>query len=108
MPCAKTHQPLEGLEGLENLEGLEDLEDPEDQEHLKDPLQQYLQQTQQEETRTTGLWETFPRYSTEIERMPETSSTPYSATSEQMPESPALIHPYAKYPSCSHSSKDLK
>jgi hypothetical protein len=102
MPCAKTHRPLEGLADLE------DLEDQEDQERLRDPLQQYLQQYQQEETQTTGLWGTFPKYLTETERTPETFSTPYLATSEQTPESPVSTHPYAKYPLHSHSSKDLK
>jgi hypothetical protein len=105
MPCAETHRPLEDLEGLVDLADLEDLEDQEDQERLRDPLQQYLRQPQQEETQMTGLWGTFPKYLMETERMPETSSTSYSATSEQTPESPVLTHPYAKYPLHSHSSK---
>jgi hypothetical protein len=78
-PCAEPHQPLEDLEDLEGLAALEDLEGlegPEDPESLKDPLQQYLWQ-HQPETQTTGLWETYPRYSTENERTHETSSTRY-------------------------------
>jgi hypothetical protein len=106
-PCAETHLPLEDLEGLADLADLEDLADPEDQEHLKDPLQQYLRQTQ-EETQTTGLWETFPKYLTETARMPEPSSTLYSATSEQMQESPDLTHPCTRYPSHSPSFKEPK
>jgi hypothetical protein len=108
MPCTETHQTLEDLEGLADLADLEDLEDPEDQERLKDPLQQYLQQSQQEETPMTGLWGTFPKYLTGNERTPEPSSIPYSDTSRLTPESRASIHPYAKYPSCSPSSKDPK
>jgi hypothetical protein len=111
MPCAETHQPLEDLEGLADLADLEDLADPvdpEDQERLRDPLQQYLQQPQQEETPTTGLWETFPRYSTENAGMQGHSSIPYSDTSEPTLEYQASIHPYAKYPSRSPSSKDPK
>jgi hypothetical protein len=101
-PCAETHQPLEDLEGLADLADLEDLKDLKDQERLKDPLQQYLWQ---EETQMTGLWEIFPKYSTETERMPGTSLTPYLATLEQTPGSLALTHLYARYPSHSHSSK---
>jgi hypothetical protein len=101
MPCAETHLPLE------DLEGLVDLADLEDQERLKDPLQQYLWQSQ-EETQTTGLWETFPKYSMETERMPEPSSTSYSATSEQTQEFLALTCPYARYPSHSPSLKEPK
>jgi hypothetical protein len=56
-----------------DLVDLEDLEDPEDQEHLRDPLQQYLWQSQ-EPTQTIGLWETFPRYLTETAKTPEPSS----------------------------------
>jgi hypothetical protein len=108
MPCVETHLPLEDLEGLADLADLEDLEDPEGQEHLKDPLQQYLRQHQQEETPMTGLWGTFPKYSTEIGRTPETSSTPYSDTSGLTLESRASIHPYTRYPSRSPSSKDPK
>jgi hypothetical protein len=93
--------------GLVDLEDLEDLEDPEDLERLRDPLQQYLRQSP-EETQTIGLWETFPRYSTEIGRTPEPSSTPYSVTSEQTQESPVLTHPCVRYPSRSHSSKEPK
>jgi hypothetical protein len=78
MPCTKPHQTWEALE---DLEGLEDLAGPEDQDYLKDPLQQYLWQDQQQETPTTGLWETYPKYSTETERMPEPSSTIYWGTS---------------------------
>jgi hypothetical protein len=115
-PCAGTHLPLEDLEGLTDLadladlvdlEDLVDLVDPEDQERLKDPLQQYLWQSQ-EETQTTGLWETFPKYSMETARTLEPSLTPYSATSEQTQESPALIHPCARYPSHSRSSREPK
>jgi hypothetical protein len=76
MPYAET-QLLEDLEGLADLVDLEDLEDPADQEHLRDPLQQYLWQTQQEEMQMTGLWEIFPKYSTETKRMQGTSSIPY-------------------------------
>jgi hypothetical protein len=108
MPCAETHLPLEDLEGLADLADLEDLEDLEDQECLKDPLQQYLWQPQQQETLMIGLWETFPRYSTENEATPETSLTPYSDTSEPTPEYQASTPPYAKYPSPSPSSKDPK
>jgi hypothetical protein len=111
MPCTETHRPLEDLEGLADLadlEDLEDLEDPEDQERLKDPLQQYLRQPRQEETPMTGLWGTFPRYSTENKRMPGPSLIPYSDTSEPMPEYQASIHPCTKYPSRSPSSKDPK
>jgi hypothetical protein len=104
-PCAKPHQTLEELEGLEDLA---DLVDQEDQEHLKDPLEQYLQQHQQQETPMTGLWGTFPKYSTEKERTPEPSSTTYWDTSEQTPESRASIHRYKKYPSCLPSYKDHK
>jgi hypothetical protein len=111
-PCAETHLPLEDLEGLADLvdlvdlvdlEDLADPEDPEDQEHLRDPLQQT-----QEETQTTGLWETFPKYLTETARTPEPSSTLYSDTSEQTQESPDLTRPCARYPSCSPSSKEPK
>jgi hypothetical protein len=102
MPCAETHLPLE------DLEGLADLADLEHQERLRDPLQQYLRQSQQEETPTIGLWETYPKYLTESERTPEHSSTLYLGTSERMQESLASIHPYEKYPSCSPSSKDHK
>jgi hypothetical protein len=105
MPYIETHQTLEDLEGLADLK---DLEDPEDQEYLKDPLQQYLRQPQQEETPMTGLWGTFPKYLTEIKRTPEHSSTPYSGTSEPTPESPASTRPYAKSPSPLPSSKDPK
>jgi hypothetical protein len=114
MPYAETHQPLEDLEGLADLADLADLvdleglEDLKDQELLKDPLQQYLWQHQQEEMPMIGLWGTFPKYSMETERMPETSSTPYLDTSGQTLESRASIHPYAKYPSRSPSSKDPK
>jgi hypothetical protein len=69
MPCAEPHRPLadlEDLEGLAVLEDLEDLEGPADPESLRDPLQQYLQQFQPE-TQTTGLWGTYPKYSTENE-----------------------------------------
>jgi hypothetical protein len=79
MPCAEPHRPLadlEDLEGLAVLEDLEDLEDPEDLESLKDPLQQYLRQSQPE-TQTTGLWETYPKYLTENEQTQGTSSTQY-------------------------------
>jgi hypothetical protein len=62
-PCAEPHQPLADLEDLEGPAVLKDLEDPVDPESLKDPLQQYLQQLQPE-TQTTGLWETYPKYST--------------------------------------------
>src|SRR5580693_1526025 len=58
-PCAEPHQPLE---------------DPEDPESLRDPLQQYLRQLQPE-TQTTGLWETYPKYSTGNEQTQGTSST---------------------------------
>jgi hypothetical protein len=85
MPCAEPHQTLEDLV---------DLADPEDRERLKDPLQQYLQQHQQQETPMTGLWETFPKYLTEIEKMPESSLTTYWDTSERTPESQASIHQY--------------
>ena len=117
MPCTETHQPLEDLEGLADLADLVDLvdladleglEDLKDQELLKDPLQQYLWQHQQEETPMIGLWGTFPKYSMETKRMPETSSTPYSDTSGLTLESRASIHPYARYPSRSPSSKDPK
>jgi hypothetical protein len=123
MPCAETHRPLEDLEGLadlavledledledlKDLEDLEDQEDQEDQERLKDPLQQYLRQPRQEETPMTGLWGTFPRYLMENEGMPGHSSIPYSDTSEPTPGYQASIHPYAKYPSRSPSSKDPK
>jgi hypothetical protein len=97
-PCAGPHQTLE------DLEDLEDLVDLEDQEYLKDPLQQH----QQQETPTTGLWGTFPKYSTEKERTPELSSTIYWDISEQTPESQASIRRYEKYPSCSPSYKDHK
>jgi hypothetical protein len=116
MPCAETHLPLEDLADLvdlvdlvdlADLEDLADPEDPEDQEYLKDPLQQYLRQAQ-EEMQMTGLWGTFPKYSTETARMPEPSSTLYSATSEQMRESPDLTRPCARYPSHSPSSKEPK
>jgi hypothetical protein len=110
MPCAETHLPLEDLEGLADLAGLESLEVlevQEDQEHLKDPLQQYLRQPQQE-MQMIGLWEAFPKYSTEIERTPEPSLTLYSATSEQTQESPVLTHPCARYPSHSRSSREPK
>jgi hypothetical protein len=70
MPCAEPHRPLAGLEDLE------DLEDPEGQESLKDPLQQYLRQPQAE-TETIGLWETYPKYSTENEQTQGTSLTQY-------------------------------
>jgi hypothetical protein len=106
-PCAKTHLPLEDLEGLADLADLEDLADPEDQEYLKDPLQRYLRQPQ-EETQTTGLWGTSPRYSTETARTPEPSSTLYSATSKQTLESPALTHPCARYPLHSRLSREPK
>jgi hypothetical protein len=69
-----------------------DLEDPENQELLRDPLQQFLRQHQQQETPTTGLWGTFPKYSTENEGTLETSSTTYSAISGQTLESQASIH----------------
>jgi hypothetical protein len=78
-PCAEPHQPLAELEDLEDLAALEDLEDlegPEDPESLKDPLQQYLRQ-HQPEMQTTGLWETYPKYSTENEQTQGTSSTQY-------------------------------
>jgi hypothetical protein len=88
MPCAKPHQTLEDLEGLVDPEDPEDLED---QEYLKDPLQQYLWQHQQQETLMTGLWGTSPKYLTEKERMPESSSTIYWDTSKQTPESRASI-----------------
>jgi hypothetical protein len=76
-PCAEPHRPLAGLEDLEGLavlDDLEDLEDLEDPESLKDPLQQYLRQSQPE-TQTTGLWETYPKYSTENAQTQGTSST---------------------------------
>jgi hypothetical protein len=101
-PCTKTHQPLEELEGLADLADLEDLEDLEDQERLKDPLQQYLQQPQQQETLMIA------RYSMENEATPETSLTSYLDTSEPIPEYQASTLPYAKYPSPSLSSKDPK
>jgi hypothetical protein len=101
-PCTGPHQTLE------DLGGLADLADLEDQEYLKDPLQQYLRQHQQQETLTTGLWGTFPKYSTEKERTPESSSTTYWDTSKQTPESRASIHRYEKYPSRSPSYKDHK
>jgi hypothetical protein len=98
-PCAEPHQTLEDLADLVDLE---------DQEYLKDPLQQYLQQHQQQETPTTGLWGTFPKYSMEIERTSEPSLTTCWDTSEQTPESQASIHRYKKYPSRSPSYKDHK
>jgi hypothetical protein len=98
-PCAEPRQTLEDLA---------DLADPEDQEYLKDPLQQYLRQHQQQEMPTTGLWETFPKYLMERERMPESSSTIYWDTSEQTPESQASIHRYEKYPLHSPLYKDHK
>jgi hypothetical protein len=70
-PCAEPHQPLAGLEDLEGLAVLEDLEDL---ESLRDPLQQYLQQLQPE-TQMIGLWETYPKCSTENEQTQGTSST---------------------------------
>jgi hypothetical protein len=76
-PCAEPHQPLavlEDLEGLAVLEDLEDLEGQADPESLRDPLQQYLRQPQPE-TQTTGLWETYPKYSTENAQTQGTSST---------------------------------
>jgi hypothetical protein len=104
-PCAEPHQTLEDLAGLEDLVDLVDLED---QECLKDPLQQYLQQHQQQETPMTGLWGTFPKYLMEKERTPESSSTTYWDTSEQTPESQASIHRYEKYQSRLPSYKDHK
>jgi hypothetical protein len=104
-PCADNLQPLAGLEDLADLEDLEDPE--EDQERLKDPLQQYLRQPQPP-TQTIGLWETYPQYSTEIELKHEPSSTRSSLTSEPIHEFRASIHPSAKYPSLSPSSKDPK
>jgi hypothetical protein len=101
-PCAETHQPLE------DLEGLEDLADLEDQECLKDPLQQYLRQPQQEEMLMTGLWGTSPKYLMGNEGTPGHSSIPYSDTSEPTPEYQASTHPYTMYPSRSPSSRDPK
>ena len=75
MPCDAFPEDLEGLEGLA------DLADPEVQDSLKDPLQQFLRQPQPQ-TPTTGLWGTFPKYSTENESTPEHSLTRYSGTSE--------------------------
>jgi hypothetical protein len=97
-PCAEPHQPLADLEGLQDLAALgdpEDLEDPEDQESLKDPLQQYLRQ-HQPEMQTIGLWETYPKYSTENEQTPGTSSTQYPDTSAPTPESQASTPPYGR------------
>src|SRR5580693_8810220 len=91
-PCAEPHRPLADLE---DLEGLAVLEDPEDLESLKDPLQQYLRQSQPE-TQTTGLWETYPKYSTENEQTRGTSSTQYWDTSAPTLESQASIPPSEK------------
>jgi hypothetical protein len=101
MPCAEPHQPLADLEGLQDLaalgdpEDLEDLEGPNDQESLKDPLQQYLRR-HQPETQTTGLWGTYPKYLTENEQTPGTSSTQYSDIFAPTPESQASTPPYGR------------
>jgi hypothetical protein len=108
MPCVKTHQTLEDLEGLEGLEDLVDLVDPEDQEYVKDPLQQYLQQHQQQETLMTRSWEIFHKYSTERGDMPGPSLTTCWDTFKQTLESQASIHQFKKYPSRSPSYKDHK